>query len=875
MLRIVQNSSSFGASRYFSTADYYSEGQELVGLWRGEAAKRLGLAGTIKKADWDALCYNRHPENGGTLTARQKSNRRVGYDFNFHVPKSVSVLFADTQDPRLLDAFRQSVNETMTDIERDMQTRLRTRGQDQDRVTGNMIWGEYTHLTARPIGGVPDPHLHAHCFAFNATWDPTESRWKAGQFCGIKRDGPFYEAVFHARLARRLEELGLPIVRGKRGWEVEGIPSTVIQTFSRRTEQVERLARDNNITDAKEKSNIGAKSRERKAKNLAMPELQRLWRERMTPDELAAVQSTSQRIGSVSLPANDRIAEEAIQYAIGHCFERNSVVPERRFLAEAIKRGIGATNPETVIAAAQRAGLISAEYEGRRYVTIREVIHDERRMIAYAREGRGTCRRLGKGEHVFKREKLNTDQRHAVEHVLKSPDRVIIVRGAAGVGKTSMMQEAVEAIEANGKKVFTFAPTAVASRGVLRDEGFADSDTVARLVRDEKQQAALLHQVMWIDEAGLLGTPTLVKLFDIAKKQDARVILSGDTRQLGSVERGAALKLLETQAGILPAEILEIKRQQGRYMEAVKLLSAGDLERGLEQLDKLGWVRALEDCERYTELADDYIRALNAKKSVLVVSPTYAEGNRISAEIRARLKDNGYLGTDEKTFSVLTNSQLTEAERTDPANFEPRDVLVFHQNAKGIIRGARISIGDGPLPLDQAARFQVYREGELRLAPGDMIRITKNGFTPDRKHALHNGARYAIKGFSRSGDIVLTNGWTIDKDFGFLTHGYISTSQAAQGTTVDRVLVSISAESIPAASQNGFYVAASRGRHRATIYTDDKSALLEAVRRPEEKMTATELIARDIRSREVVRHQAHNAVQHSARVSEREELVYE
>jgi conjugative relaxase-like TrwC/TraI family protein len=113
MLRIYQNNSAAGAKSYYSKADYYSEGQELAGQWRGEGAKRLGLAGVVQKETWDALCDNRNPATGGTLTLRQKQNRRVGYDFNFHVPKSVSVLYSLTKDDRILDAFRQSVGETM------------------------------------------------------------------------------------------------------------------------------------------------------------------------------------------------------------------------------------------------------------------------------------------------------------------------------------------------------------------------------------------------------------------------------------------------------------------------------------------------------------------------------------------------------------------------------------------------------------------------------------------------------------------------------------------------------------------------------------------------------------------------------------------
>ncbi len=132
MLRINQNNSAAGAMSYYSTADYYSEGQELVGQWRGEAAKRLGLAGTVQKETWDALCQNRHPTTGDTLTLRQKQHRRVGYDFTFDVPKSVSVVYSLTKDERILDAFRESVNETMRDMESEMQdTRPQRRSERQ------------------------------------------------------------------------------------------------------------------------------------------------------------------------------------------------------------------------------------------------------------------------------------------------------------------------------------------------------------------------------------------------------------------------------------------------------------------------------------------------------------------------------------------------------------------------------------------------------------------------------------------------------------------------------------------------------------------------------------------------------------------------
>ena len=102
MLRITQNSHVGGAKSYYSTADYYSEGQELTGRWRGSAARRLGLEGDVKQAQWDALCDNLHPQTGERLTARRRSDRTVGYDFNFHVPKSRVAALCD--DARRTDS---------------------------------------------------------------------------------------------------------------------------------------------------------------------------------------------------------------------------------------------------------------------------------------------------------------------------------------------------------------------------------------------------------------------------------------------------------------------------------------------------------------------------------------------------------------------------------------------------------------------------------------------------------------------------------------------------------------------------------------------------------------------------------------------------
>ena len=48
MRRINQNSSEAGAKSYYSTAEYYTQGQELVGKWRGKGAETLDVSVQIE-----------------------------------------------------------------------------------------------------------------------------------------------------------------------------------------------------------------------------------------------------------------------------------------------------------------------------------------------------------------------------------------------------------------------------------------------------------------------------------------------------------------------------------------------------------------------------------------------------------------------------------------------------------------------------------------------------------------------------------------------------------------------------------------------------------------------------------------------------------
>jgi hypothetical protein len=89
---------------------------------------------------------------------------------------------------------------------------------------------------------------------------------------------------------------------------------------------------------------------------------------------------------------------------------------------------------------------------------------------------------------------------------------------------------------------------------------------------------------------------------------------------------------------------------------------------------------------------------------------------------------------------------------------------------------------------------------------------------------------------------MLADGRVIPENYRTFTHGYAVTSHAAQGKTVDEVLVVASSRSIPAVSQEQFYVSISRGRERCQIFTDDTERLRSHVTHSSERLAAVEVV---------------------------------
>jgi len=880
MLRITMNKSAGGAKKYYSE-EYYSEGQsnelnyysekdQAIGRWGGKAAEELGLAGDILKKDFASLCDNINPVTGKTLTGRNDVDRRVGYDFTFNASKSVSLAYSfgnDEDKKEILTAFQSSVRETVSEIETGMQARVRDKGKNENRETGNIAYGEFTHFTTRPIDGVPDPHLHSHCFIFNATYDKKDKKWKAGEFGQIKQDAAYYEAVFHSKLASKLEAMGYRVEKTDNGFELVGIEKKTLDKFSRRTKEIEEHAREHNITDDKKKSQIGAKTREAKRVDITPAEQQENWKSRISSAELAEIYNLKKRsAGFTKKQEEDDVASEAVKFSLEHHLERKSVASDKEILATAIKSSIGMATPEQIKQAFNSDNNILIANENlRTFITTKEALKEEKQLIKACIDMKGRLKPINEN-YELKSDILNDQQKAAVRHALGTTDQISIITGKAGTGKTTLMKEVKQGITEAGKQIYSFAPSSEASRGVQRSEGFKNADTVAKLVQDKNLHPQLKNQVIWIDEAGMLSNRDMNNVIEIAKQQSARIILSGDTKQHNSVQRGDALRIIQEQGGIKPITVSKIQRQKNEgYKQAVTLLSDGGIEKGFKKLENIGAIKEIADSkERITAIAEDYYSSAfrgKQKKDVLVIAPTHAEGELVTGYIRAKLKDKNVIGNDEREFTVFKNRQFTEAEKQKPENYNQGNLIVFHQNIKGVRKGARLEVmgheGSNLLardskgmpfdvPVSQAKNFSVFEVRKVQVTKGDKIRITGNGKSEDGKH-LFNGTTYNIHAFDKQGNIRLSNGSVLSKEYGHFNLGYVMTSHSSQGKTADKVIISQSSATFRASSIEQFYVSVSRGKQAVSIYTDDKESLKQAVSRSVQRTSATELLSNNQR----------------------------
>ena len=868
------------AQEYFEehlcVGDYYDEGQRVAGEWIGAGAVQLGLSGKIRADDFLRLCENQHPATGETLTQRlnttrtngdeNAANRRVFYDFTFSPPKSVSLAAFLGADERILAAHGRAVRCALREFEKFAATRVRLKGARGDRLTGNFAAALFTHETSRAL----DPHLHTHCIVFNATFDPVENRWKALENFELLRARKFAENIYYHELARDLKSFRYQIRNQLRGdFQVEGVSPELCERFSKRHAQIdaalEQLLADQpelsgtNLKDLR--ARLATERRARKQKDYSRDELRTLWTSQLSAAERATLRQVVTQPEKIT-NTNQRIElNEAVQWAEEHLFDRNSVVLECQVWQEALGRARGEnfSIAELKESTAKRNYIRDAERPNQ--VTLRDVLLRELEIVQHVKDGVGVCHPLVNDAPPVN-PKLDDEQRQALDALLRSTNTVSLFRGGAGTGKSFVLRELVDQIRQSDRRVIVLAPQ---RQQVVDMEGagFPSPTTIANFLMKGELAAGA---VVIVDEAGQIGGRQMHQLLSLARERNARVILSGDTRQHGAVETSDALLAIERYSGVTPVELQTIRRQDpalGRsqsernriqqYRQAVEAAAAGKLVESFKRLDQMGAIVACGLGEQADKLADEYLRLAAQKASAVVVSQTWAEVHRINSRVRDALKSKGLLGKNDVTVQALEKHDLTNAQKRDD-RFYPKDaVIVFNQKVRqaapgangkllGIVKTGVLVEVDGKcvtVANKLLDKITVCLPREVPVAAGERLHLKAN-----RKLAAGtrttNGELVTVKTVRADGGIELADGRILEKTFREFLLGYAITSYGSQGKTVDHVLFSDSTIKAATNAQQ-WYVTISRGRRGIRIFTPDKIQLRENLVRSGHRPLALEL----------------------------------
>ena len=870
MLTITVSHNADGAKRYFTDGlskegNYYLD-QQIKARWAGNTSKRLGLEGMeVTEEVFSRLVNNLAPyAEDQTLTPRTSQNRRAGVDLTFSAPKSVSLLYSLTKNPKVLELHQQAYNKAMREVERLMYTQSNTRYARGFVHTGNIAYAAFDHFLSRPVEKVidgkvvhiSDPQLHTHCFLPNITWNEKARRYQSLEIYGMHMNSDYIRSVYHSELSRGLERSGFQTERHRSFFELAGVSRDLIERFSLRSQEINKISKEK-VLSAQQKGELGKKTRNSKGdQSLSDQQLYNHWLSRLTDEEFHDLNTLKGKEFERPPPLE---VKTAIDRAMEHVFERNSVENQKKVIAYAAALGYGHLSIDQIAKELlSRENILHSQYNTIENITTVELVHEEDRMIDLVTSGKGKFPALNRNYEI-KLDFLNSQQRKAIEEMLSTTDQTFILRGAAGTGKSTIFSIVNDALLQTGRSLIAVAPSTQAAQ-VLAQKGL-ESYTMAKLLNDPKVQKKLQNNVLLIDEAGMVGVKNMAKLLELTSKYQTRTILSGDTKQHGPpAQYGDALKILEKQSRLQVCAVNKIERQRNAppYQSAVQDIAKGRLIEGYEKLEHQGAIIEIIDHEKRIErLVEEFDRLHALKHSTLIVSPTHLEGDKINNEVRRLWKKNKKLHGKDKTFEVLRDATLTQGEKKDHLNYQRGQVIRFTKNQVGgfkagshhevveISRSGKIAIRDlktgttSQLPYGSPEFYNVYTKHSIPLARGDRIRLTNNATTLQGTK-MANGTSYTVKGFSEQG-IELSNNKTIPDDLFHFRHGYCDTSHSSQGKDAHTVLVSMSDLSQGGVNEQSFYVGVSRGTRQIKLYTSDKDSLKKSILRSADRMSAGEV----------------------------------
>jgi conjugative relaxase-like TrwC/TraI family protein len=929
--------SAGSAGEYYAKDNYYVASElEDGSQWIGQGAASLGLEGRVEAAAFTAVLSGHLPD--GSVIDAARGEHRPGLDMTFSAPKSVSLLALVGRDDRIIEAFQDSVRETLTWAERNLfEAKVWDRAAKQQMVekTGKLVAAAFLHDVSRN----GDPQLHVHAVIANAT-KASDGKWHAVRNDALYENQHLLGTIHNAALRGRIEALGYETIPAHNPidgeFEIKGVPRDVIEAFStRRAEILEALAEgDRGSPREREIAALAT----RRAKNPEFTPEQRgeTWRataERTGFDPrpliraalhraagqdtvwskvvrgvrgahakgmaIAAAMGLTPRDGDPLVPERLGRLEprafataQAVASAVRELGEREAAFDRNALMRTALERGGPVTikDVEARIGLLQEKSLLLSDASGRIMVT-EGALALEHRLIDLANAGRGAVAplidtpdvstRLQQAARELGLRRLNPGQEAAGVAILQSRNRVELVQGGAGVGKSASLAPVAMLAREEGRQVFALAHAGRTARDFGAKIGAPASTVDSFLARHQRvldgtasqQQMELTRSslggaVIMVDEASQVGTERLAKLIDLANRIDVgRLVLAGDTRQLQAIEAGKPFELLQ-KAGQPTSTIAENLRASSPQMQALNAaLEQGELPRAFNILQpdtvEVPFAHGPETAAKlWANLPP------NQREATLLLASGRAMRSAANDAVQQERRDRGELAGTGVGLTVLDRVTITREGARQMKGYREGRVIEFRTNlpSQGFERGDRgtvqgidkgrvvVSMADGSKRQFEPGRLPrnlahdavtIYEPKQLGLFAGDCIRWTDN----DRERGLRNGDLATVERIDRSGITIRGSSGeqmqlgTDDPMREKLDLAYAVNVHIAQGMTATNGIILMSEREKPLNTSRAFLVAVTRIAEHATLVVDNvKSLERDIARRAGEKASALETV---------------------------------
>ena len=803
-----------------SLDDYYSGAGEAAGWWIGGSAPRLGLVSgsAIDGEDLRAVLAGMAPGGGGLTpngTVLRAHPRRVpGFDLTFKAPKSVSVLYAVSGDPRvqgaIVDASEAALREAVGWLERDVITVRRgshnerwqadlardaTRdpgGGPRRLPTSGIVGAVFRHRTSRAA----DPLLHWHVLVANMA-EGTDGRWTAlvhpDIFHAARTAGEVFQAVLRHELTDRL---GVSWRPGNHVYELVGVPDPLCRAFSKRREEIEAYLDATGGGSSPAAAQAATLATRRNKPEMEGARLDEAWKREATglgwgpvDAELLIAQAAHDIPTGTNRPGvDDRAAPWRLTRAAigedGSVEEIDTIVDADTWIADVLRRDLTANDSTfdrfdvvRAVAARMAAGagratidaivdrvlasgqvIAVAAPDGDRW-TSGELVEVEQRFLRTRTDARAVAiDRRYSDTAIGERPTIGDDQAAAVRALCATTHAVSVLIGPAGTGKTYTMGTVAAAYQTAGYQVIGAAPSARAALEL--EHAGIDASTMAVLWGRWHQHHAGpdARTVLVIDEAGMAGIRPLEQLVTRTVNAGGRVILVGDHRQLPEISAGGGFAAAAHQP--VGVATLTVNRRQTHEWEQQALWA-------LRDGDVTGALTAYRDHDR-VDIVDD------------------------RATMIARAVDRWFQLTEQGHQPVLLAGTVA---LVDHLNRTVRERLIAHGALPTAADGHAYSVGDRIV-----IRRNQYRSSALDGTPIDLINGTTGTVTATSDRSV------IVK--LDNGDHLVELDTTATAGRAVLDHVYARTPHRAQGGTWTHSI----AVGLDGLYQQAAYVQLSRGR---------------------------------------------------------------